>query len=326
LSGVTGAPSASVKEEPWDRVETIAYTDVSTAEDESAQNGYNYVDIYVPDTGAESYPVVLWVHGGAWRSGTRKDVILNNTRDYLLANGFAFVSAEYTLSEATDSDDFTTITNATQGKQAVYDLKAAIRFLRANAEEYHLNADFICAMGESAGAHLALVLATSNGDEEHEDLSMGWADQSSDVQAVVAYSAPADLTEETAPEDSTNLLFAVSAMGYDYVVSHLEAGEVNFAGHNDGDDELTDAENFLSPYAMVSSDTPAMYLIHGELDGAVPYYQAEAMAEVAEMFMDNEFKTAFYPQAGHVDKMYFDSYAQYTDVCDFVTRQLEAMQ
>ena len=320
---ITGAPSLAVEEEPWEKVATIEYEDVSTVEDEALQNGCNYVDITIPDTGEESYPVILWVHGGAWTTGSRKDVILNNTRDYLLANGFAFVSCEYTMSTMTDSSDFTTVSNETQGRQMIYDLKLAIRFLRANAETYHLNTDFICAMGESAGAHLSLLLGTTNGDPDHEDLTMGWANESSDVQLMVSYSGPTDITEDTAPEDSTNLMNAIYVLGYDFVMENLK-GDVNFAGHNEGNADLTDAEMFMSPYQQVNADTPAMYLIQGEQDGAVATYQVTEMVDIASLFMEEEVKTAIYPLAGHVDKMYFDAYGQYTDTCSFIKQHLEA--
>jgi hypothetical protein len=74
----------------------------------------------------------------------------------------------------------------------VHDVKAAIRWIRAHAQRYHLAPDRIAAWGGSAGAYLAAMLGTSVGVSELEDLSLGNPDQSSHVQVVVAWFGPTD--------------------------------------------------------------------------------------------------------------------------------------
>lgn len=334
IEWITGTPVVT-EEEDWDTVEKTTIADVSTVEDEDNQNGSNYVNIIVPAEGEGPFPVILWIHGGAWTSSSRTDIILSNTMEYMLAQGFAFVSAEYTLSESGDDG----ITNETQGKQMIYDLKLAVRFLRANAETYNLNTDFIGAMGESAGAHLALLLGTTNGSDEHEAAdteTMDWKDYSSDVQAMAAFSGPTDLTSDSASflQDYTedypllettytqeaiemsNAMMAMCVLGQDYISEHTVDGEP--------DDELLEAEKFMSPYWQVNSDTPAMYLIHGEADTSVPISNAYAMELMSKMFMDeDDVLTAYYAEATHVDKSYFDIYAQYYSTTQFMLEQAE---
>lgn len=359
IEWITGTPVVSDEVE-WDTVEKIEYKDISTAEDESTQNGYNYVNITVPAEGDGPFPVVLWIHGGAWISSSRTDIILNTTMEYFLANGYAFVSAEYTLSDAnaeltaeeqskidacqTEEEkealkELYSIKNSTQGKQTVYDIKQAIRFLRANGEQYNLDTSFICTMGESAGAHLSTLMAATNGSTEHEawDVNtMQWKDYSSDVQCAVGYSTPTDLTGESVEllqdykedypalevygGDTTmlynNFYMSQCTLGYDYIERHTDGDPLNGGTAHE---ELLDAQHFLSPFYQVNSDTPPMYLIHGEKDEAVGIHHAYAMELQAKLYMDEEdVKTAYWPDAGHVDKKYFDSYAQYTSTYEFV--------
>ena len=334
IEWITGTPVVEEVDD-WETVDKTYYTDVETVEDEDNQNGSNYVNIIVPADGEGPFPVILWIHGGAWTSSSRTDIILSNTMEYMLAQGFAFVSAEYTLSESGDEG----ITNETQGKQMIYDLKLAVRFLRANAETYNLNTDFIGAMGESAGAHLALLMGTTNGSDEHEAAdtdAMDWKDYSSDVQAMASYSGPTDLTSDSASFlqsytddypllettytqemiEASNAMMAMCVLGSDYISEHTVDGEP--------DDELLEAEKFMSPYWQVNSDTPAMYLIHGEADTSVPISNAYAMELMSKMFLDeDDVLTAYYTEAGHVDKTYFDIYAQYYSTTQFMLEQAE---
>ena len=70
---------------------------------------------------------------------------------------------------------------------SLHDCKAAIRFLRANAQRFPLDTQRIGVVGNSAGGHLAAVMGTTNGQPEYEDLTMGNSDYSSDVQAVFVW-------------------------------------------------------------------------------------------------------------------------------------------
>ena len=113
------------------------------------------LDIYSPKKTSGKLPVVVWIHGGSWNSGN-KDVC---PIGFMAAQNLAVVSLDYRLVPA-----------ATFPAQ-LHDCKAAIRWLRANAAKYNLDADHIGIFGASAGGHLALLLATTP-DGDHR--VAGW--------------------------------------------------------------------------------------------------------------------------------------------------------
>ena len=319
IEWITGEPEER-PEEPWDKVEVQNYFDVATVSDDK-QNGNNYVDITIPKTDKESYPVVLWIHGGGYITGTRKSIQLVNTKDYLLAQGYAFVSVEYTLTEAD-----TSTTPATYGKggmpQMLNDVKAAVRFLRANAETYKLDTRFIAAMGESAGAGLALLMGTTNGSAQHEDLTMGNAEYSSDVQTIVSFCGP-----------------SVFSGYYKVLMSAYLGNFIKEDGTKYTDEEIDELSVLWSPTDQVNSDTPPMFLSYSKSDKTVPYYFYEEMIESAQMFMDEEdIKSVIYtgedpyPWASgvgdptindHVSVDVFDNYTAYTTLAEWLNEQCD---
>src|SRR5690606_7893729 len=127
------------------------------------------LDLYVPD-GVDSPPLAVWIHGGAWRFGSKDNPPAN-----FVDSGFALASVEFRQS------------TEAAFPAMVHDIKAAIRYLRANAQEYGYSAERIAISGASSGGHLAaLVGLTSGGAEPEGDLGEH-TDVSSDVQAVLDY-------------------------------------------------------------------------------------------------------------------------------------------
>jgi acetyl esterase/lipase len=132
----------------------------------------------------------------------------------------------------------------------IQDVKCAIRFLRAHAEEYGLDTSRIGVWGGSAGGHLAAMLGLTNGDQTFE---VGdYLDQSSSVDAVVEMFGPTDLTAK---------------MGWLQRMLLRRA----FGTDSPGDPRLAEA----SPVRYVQGDEPPFLVIHGEDDSAVPLEQAE---------------------------------------------------
>ena len=134
------------------------------------------LDLYLPKDG-QNLPLIINIHGGAWLGGSKEmDVPLD-----FLARGYAVASINYRLSQ-----------HAVFPAQ-IEDCKAAVRWLRANAAQYHLDPARFAAWGKSAGGHLAALLGTT-GDgmkfEVGENLAV-----SSRVQAVVDYFGPTDLLQ-----------------------------------------------------------------------------------------------------------------------------------
>ena len=137
------------------------------------------LDLYIPASGAGPFPVVVMIHGGGFMFGTKSDGMGLTGVDQLLAAGYAVASINYRLSG-----------EAIYPAQ-IYDAKASIRFLRANAEKYKLDAEHIGAWGASAGGNLVALLGTTCGEAELEG-DLGNNNQSSCVQAVVDWFGPID--------------------------------------------------------------------------------------------------------------------------------------
>ena len=146
--------------------------------------GRQALDIYLPEEGDGPFPVIVFIHGGAFWGGQRRDFQIGHVIEGIL-RGYAVVSVGYRLSDTVKFPD------------AIYDVKAAVRFLRANAEKYHLDPDRFCAVGASAGAYFAAMLAVTGGMLPFEDITMGNHETSDAVQAVIGLFGVYDLFEQS---------------------------------------------------------------------------------------------------------------------------------
>ena len=126
------------------------------------------------------HPGVLFVHGGGFRAGSRKGYIKQCIR--LAELGYVTATADYRLAPKAPFP------------AAVYDVKAAVRYLRANAARLNLNPQKIGATGGSAGGHLVLFLGVTGNVPEFEGTGEN-REQSSRVQCVVSMYGPSDLTK-----------------------------------------------------------------------------------------------------------------------------------
>jgi acetyl esterase/lipase len=141
---------------------------------------YLQLNLARPKNAAGALPAVLCIHGGGFRAGHRDG---NNALCLKLAQrGFVAATASYRLAPKY------------QFPAAVHDVKAAVRWLRANAEKYQINPARIGVTGDSAGGHLAQFLGVTAGVKEFEGEG-GNADQSSSVTCVVNRYGPSDFTK-----------------------------------------------------------------------------------------------------------------------------------
>lgn len=136
------------------------------------------LDLYRPKARAQALPAIICIHGGGWSKGDRSS--MGNLAQALAAKGYVGVTISYRLS------------GEAKFPAAEQDCKAAVRWLRANAEKHGIKADAIGVTGMSAGGHLAALLTTSGGVAELEGAG-GNAEQSSAVQAGLAMGAQSDL-------------------------------------------------------------------------------------------------------------------------------------
>ena len=222
--------------------------DIAYANQSPAQK----LDIYLPEEGEGPFPVICVLHGGAWLFGDKRDCqqipMLRG-----LDKGYAVVCINYRLSE-----------EAIFPSQ-IFDCKAAVRFIRKNAQLFMLDGNRIAAWGASAGAHLASMLGTSAGVKELEDLSMGNGETSSEVQAVVDWCGPC---ENFIKMDEQ---FKRSGMG---VADHSlpDSPESRLLGKHIT--QVPELVEFASPMTYAHSEIPPFLIQHGSLDQVVPVEQS----------------------------------------------------
>lgn len=248
----------------------LVYAEVSGAGNEARSL---QLDLFLPTT-SEPPPLVVWIHGGGWRNGSRRNPKLMEVTE----NGYALASLSYRFSK-----------EAIFPAQ-VHDCKAAIRWLRANAKRYGYNAEWIAVAGSSAGGHLALLLGTSGDVTELEGEVGGNLKQSSSVQAVIDYFGPSDfvLRGKTQPER------AYTNQSGSYALLGGEGGKVP-----------EQMERLASPATYVSTDDPPLLIFHGTADKTVLLDQSDRMVELYDAIgLDVELIRL--EGAGHGGKRFFE--------------------
>ncbi len=200
----------------------------------------NRLDLYLPEKAEGRLPLVVWIHGGAWLAGSKEGC----PAVPLTAKGYAVASINYRLSQ-----------HAVFPAQ-IEDCKAAIRWLRANAAKYQLDADHIGVWGASAGGHLVAMLGTTGNVKELEGKG-GNLDQSSRVQCVVDWFGPSDLPMGGSHDDPGS------------PESRLIGGPVL---------ENKEKARKASPLTYVSKDSAPFLIMHGDKDNVVPPGQSDVLA------------------------------------------------
>ncbi|MDR3191218.1 MAG: alpha/beta hydrolase [Lactobacillaceae bacterium] len=226
---------------------------------------HHTLDIYLPNTDVPAYPVILDLYGGGLILGAKSSFKLEPAIQ-LMEQGYAVVSMDYSL-----------ITQAPFPTQ-VYEVKAAIRWLKANAAQYQLDATKIVLMGESSGAHLA-VMAGISADAAVNDVTFGLhPEQSSTVQAIIAMYGPYAFDQFTAQ-------FAASGVAPKYVeTGTAESFEAQMFG-GVAPSQVPDAVAKANPASYLSADVPPILAFAGTEDQVVPYQQSVNLIEAVRHFV-----------------------------------------
>lgn len=197
------------------------------------------LDLYLPDNNRKDV-LVIWIHGGAWRSGSKED-----PPKLLLKHGYPMASINYRLS-----------TEAAFPAQ-IHDIKAAIKFLRSKSKGFKFNADKIVLWGSSAGGHLAALAGLSNEDEYLEGTIGQLSVESSSVKGIIDFYGPANLT---------TILKQSTPLGLDVRIPALDL----LLGRHD--DEAMQKK--ASPVFYIDENDPPVFIAHGEQDPQVPINQS----------------------------------------------------
>jgi acetyl esterase/lipase len=143
------------------------------------------LDLAMPAEQTEGLrPALVIVHGGGWRGGSRTVDVFQKMMTKYARKGYVTVNIDYRL------------TGEAPFPACIEDVKCAVRWLRAHADEYHVDPDRIGAYGHSAGAHLAVMLAMVPKSAGLEG-DGGWNEYSSVINAVAAGSPPTELGRDT---------------------------------------------------------------------------------------------------------------------------------
>lgn len=209
------------------------------------------MDLYLPENPVDQHlegpaPVIIWVHGGAWKFGNIKEI--EPAALAQVKKGYALASIGYSMSKDA------------QWPTQIHQVKAGIRFLRVNAEKYNLDPNRFIAWGASSGGHMANMLGVTGSTKELEG-NYGYSDTSSAVQAVISWYG------------ASNFL----AMGNSGMVNHTRTDSPESRLIGGALDECTEKVAIANPINFVTESTPPFLLMHGVNDQLVPLNQSELM-------------------------------------------------
>jgi acetyl esterase/lipase len=218
-------------------------------------NPRQMLDLYLPKktNGEKPPPLVIWIHGGAWRSGGKEYARLLG--EVVATGDFIGAAINYRLSD-----------EAIWPAQ-IHDCKAAIRWLRAHAQQHGYDPERIAVIGSSAGGHLAAMLGVTCGEEALEGSLGKHGDQSSDVATVVNFFGPADFLTMQEPPTTEDHNAASSPE------SRLIGGAIQ---------QHPEKARAASPLTYVSAGDRPILIIHGTRDLLVPYSQSVRFEKALE--------------------------------------------
>ncbi len=238
------------------------------------------LDLYLPDNGSGPYPLIIYVHGGGWSMGTRHFGALDFVSSFL-DFGYAVMTVDYRLAPGAVFPEF------------LFDIKTAVRWARANSAKYSLDAKRFGMIGDSAGGHLALMMAFTSGHPEYEGGQYGCEEYSSDIQAVVDMYGPSDLSADI------KALLAESGLPAPPLSDNPEKP-------SSYDIAFTRDKNMLkliSPINYVHKNIPPVMLQQGAKDVVVPLQQSTLLAEkITRICGPDRVQLCVHENLGHSEK------------------------
>ena len=252
------------------------------------------LNLYRPDNNSTNVPVVVLIYGGAWMM--RNQQFETPKAVWLASHGYAAAVIDHRLS------------SEARFPTQIYDCKAAVRWLRANAAKYGLDATHIGAWGDSSGGHLASLLGTT-GNVAALEGDEGNTNESSQVQAVVDFFGPTDFLQMQAHALPGSWINHNSPKAPEAL---LIGGPIQ---------ENREKAEQANPINYVTHDAPPFFIAHGEQDLLVPCNQSELLFKALKQAGD---QVTFYKiaGAGHEDPA-FDSVMMRATVLAFLDKYLQ---
>ena len=262
------------------------------------------LDIYWPSEGNGPFPVILSIHGGAFMGGDKRDEQVTPMLAGL-PRGYAVVAVNYRMS------------GEAIFPALVHDIKAAVRWVRANAAKFLLDPARIAAWGGSAGGYLSLMTGVTASTPELEDLSLGNAGQPCHVQAVVDWFGPTDFLKMDAQLAESGL-----APAPPFAHSGANSPESLLLGRQIT--EIPELVRAANPETYLHAGAPPLFIQHGDRDDVVPYQQSVNFAAKARAMLGREkVRLELLPGARHADPA-FGTPQNIQKVLDFLDQTLRA--
>jgi len=240
------------------------------------------LDIYLPESGDGPFPVIFHIHGGAFAIGDKRDEHMMPLLKGL-SRGYAVISVNYRLS------------GEAKFPAGLKDLKAAIRWIRANAVKYLLDGNRMAAWGGSAGGNYAAMLCVTGNTREFDDAGLGNMEYSSDIQAAVDWFGPIDFLK---------------------MDEQLAQNGFGPCDHNEPDSPesrylgapITSVQEIVkraNPMTYIHPDIPPIFIQHGRLDNLVPVQQSiNFYNALMEVVPHNRLQFEILENAGHGDPLF----------------------
>ena len=283
----TSAQSPNSKADIFPKGTTI-YENIPYANDTLKKH---QLDIYLPPVKKLSYPLIVWIHGGAWMSNDKHADMdyMANTVKLFMDKGYALASIDYRHS-----------TTAPFPAQ-IQDCNQAIEFLYENAAQYNIDASRIALIGFSAGGHLASLLALSNNNHIKAFYPRG-STPKFNISVVFDFYGPSDLLtlkgiDNKDPKNPVTLLLGAMAT------------------------ERPDLAKKASPIYYVDKGDPPFLIVQGEKDQSVNPEQSVSLSDkLKKVGVKNEL--IIVPGAPHYGVM-FDVEPIRVSILDFLNEYMK---
>ncbi|RPH60732.1 MAG: alpha/beta hydrolase [Chloroflexi bacterium] len=240
------------------------------------------LDLYLPNAGDGPFPVILHIHGGGFEIGDKRDI---HILAYLkaLERGYAVVSMNYRLS------------GEAKFPAGLQDIKASIRWLRANARAYHLDTERMAACGGSAGGNYAAMVCLTASVAEFDDLNLGNVEYPCHVRAAVDMFGPTDFLKMDAQLEESG--FGPGNHG------EADSPESKYLGAKITDVPLKVV--IANPMTYIHEHMPPILIQHGRLDTLVPVQQSMIFVEKLQKYVNpDRFEFDIIEGAGHGDPLF----------------------
>ncbi|NQU85881.1 MAG: alpha/beta hydrolase [Mariniphaga sp.] len=260
---------------------------------------YHMLDIYLPEIEKPSYPAVIVIYGSAWFSNNLKGSVMQNIGKPILDAGFAVIAPNHRSS-----------VDAKFPAQ-INDIKAVVRFIRANAEKYMIDTSFIGVSGFSSGGHLSALTGTSGGVEQFI-VGSATASIEGDVGSFTSFNSSVDaVVDWFGPTD----FLVMDSCGSNMVHNPANSPESSLVGGTI--QENKDKCALANPITYIDANDPPFLILHGNMDPLVPHCNSELLLKA----LQNEKVPAqlvLVPEAGHGPGLFEEKY--YKMMIDFFNK------